>query len=306
MSKLDKDKDENLLNNKLEQNNNTPNKEKSGFVEQIIKNIIETNNEEKKPIEKKEKYKGFIKPTKKITKLPLFYIFLFLLFILFGIIVHIIKPASTFFSIFLLTRFVKTKKNEIIDFNAKGLNKGVKTVGWLIIFLLPLVHIITKGHMIILIQKNCFLKFYVTILLLIELYFQFPLTFLYENNLHSIFLWGQKGIEQLLSPWIIFFPTDFLIDWFEIIRQLFDSIFFFSATLKLYIDIKNNKYQAFTLYFMILSMVFYWIRIIFAIGMLFVKIIVGNSSLREKKKRKIYLENERDNQEEEKKEEKNK
>ena len=57
---------------------------------------------------------------------------------------------------------------------------------------------------------------------------------------------------------------------------------------------------------MILSMVFYWIRIIFAIGMLFVKIIVGNSSLREKKKRKIYLENERDNQEEGKKEEKNK
>ena len=300
MSHSDNFKEQVMFKETLEPNNKLINKENSVTMNQIMNNDSEDKNGENS-----NKYKGFIQTTNKITEFPFLYIILFILFIIFGIIVHIIKPASTFFSIFLLTRFVKTKKNEIIDFNAKGLNKGVKTVGWLIIFLLPLVHIITKGHMIILIQKNCFLKFYVTILLLIELYFQFPLTFLYENNLHSIFLWGQKGIEQLLSPWIIFFPTDFLIDWFEIIRQLFDSIFFFSATLKLYIDIKNNKYQAFTLYFMILSMVFYWIRIIFAIGMLFVKIIVGNSSLREKKKRKIYLENERDNQEEEKKEEKN-
>ena len=81
MSKSDKDKDENLLNNKLEQNNNTPNKEKSGFVELIIKNIIETNNEEKKPIEKKEKYKGFIKPTKKNNKITTFlYIFIFIIY----------------------------------------------------------------------------------------------------------------------------------------------------------------------------------------------------------------------------------
>ncbi len=72
------------------------------------------------------------------------------------------------------------------------------------------------------------------------------------------------------------------------------QFFFFSATLKLYSDIENNKYQAFTLYFMILSMVFYWIRIIFAIGMLFVKLIVGDSSPREKKKRKMYLENKKE------------
>ena len=70
--------------------------------------------------------------------------------------------------------------------------------------------------------------------------------------------------------------------------------FFFCATLKLYSNIENNKYQAFTLYFMILSMVFYWIRIIFAIGMLFVKLIVGDSSPREKKKRKMYLENKKE------------
>ena len=261
-------------------------------------NQIMNNDSEDKNGENSNKYKGFIQTTNKITEFPFLYIILFILFIIFGIIVHIIKPASTFFSIFLLTRFVKTKKNEITDENAKGLNKGIKTIGWLIIFLLPLVHIIKKGHRIILIQKNWVQKIYVTILLLIELYFQFPLTFLYENNLHSIFLWEQKGIEQLLSPWIIFFPTDFLIDWFEIIRQVFDSIFFFSATMKLYSDIENNKYQSFTLYFMILSMVFYWIRIIFAIGMLFVKIIVGDSSPREKKKRKIYLESKKEKEEE--------
>ena len=293
MSNLDKQKEEVTLKEKPEPNNKLINKEKSASTNQIMNNDSEFKNGENSN-EKKDKYKGFIQTTNTITEFPLLYIFLFILFIIFGIIVHIIKPASTFFSIFLLTRFVKTKKNEIEDIKAKGLNKGTKTVGWLIIFLLPLVHIIKKGHMIILIQKNWVQKIYVTILLLIELYFQFPLTFLYENNLHSIFLWEQKGIEQLLSPWIIFFPTDFLIDWFEIIRQLFDSIFFFSATLKLYSDIENNKYQAFTLYFMILSMVFYWIRIIFAIGMLFVKLIVGDSSPREKKKRKMYLENKKE------------
>ena len=293
MSHSDKFKEQVMFKETLEPNNKLINKENSVTMNQIMNNDSEDKNGENS-----NKYKGFIQTTNKITEFPFLYIILFILFIIFGIIVHIIKPASTFFSIFLLTRFVKTKKNEITDENAKGLNKGIKTIGWLIIFLLPLVHIIKKGHRIILIQKNWVQKIYVTILLLIELYFQFPLTFLYKNNLHSIFLWEQKGIEQLLSPWIIFFPTDFLIDWFEIIRQVFDSIFFFSATMKLYSDIENNKYQSFTLYFMILSMVFYWIRIIFAIGMLFVKLIVGDSSPREKKKRKIYLESKKEKEEE--------
>ena len=221
MSHSDKFKEQVMFKETLEPNNKLINKENSVTMNQIMNNDSEDKNGENS-----NKYKGFIQTTNKITEFPFLYIILFILFIIFGIIVHIIKPASTFFSIFLLTRFVKTKKNEITDENAKGLNKGIKTIGWLIIFLLPLVHIIKKGHRIILIQKNWVQKIYVTILLLIELYFQFPLTFLYENNLHSIFLWEQKGIEQLLSPWIIFFPTDFLIDWFEIIRQVFDSIFF--------------------------------------------------------------------------------
>ena len=199
------------------------------------------------------------------------FILLFILFIFFGIIVHIIKPVSTFLSIFLLTRFVKTKENEL-DLNpSKAISKGVKTIGYLIIFLLPLVHILTKGHMIVLIQKNFIGKLYVSVLLLIELFFQFPLTFLYENNLHSIFLWEQKGIEQLISPWIIFFPTDFLIDWFEIIRQLVDSLYFLSSTGALYNKIKDNKYQSFTLKFMEVSLVFYIIRILFAIAMIIKK-----------------------------------
>ena len=208
------------------------------------------------------------------------FILLFILFIFFGIIVHIIKPVSTFLSIFLLTRFVKTKENEL-DLNpSKAISKGVKTIGYLIIFLLPLVHILTKGHMIVLIQKNFIGKLYVSILLLIELFFQFPLTFLYENNLHSIFLWEQKGIEQLISPWIIFFPTDFLIDWFEIIRQLVDSLYFLSSTGALYNKIKDNKYQSFTLKFMEVSLVFYIIRILFAVAMIIYRILKKKSSER--------------------------
>ena len=214
------------------------------------------------------------------SKRVLSFILLFILFIFFGIIVHIIKPVSTFLSIFLLTRFLKTKENEL-DLNpSKAISKGVKTIGYLIIFLLPLVHILTKGHMIVLIQKNFIGKLYVSILLLIELFFQFPLTFLYENNLHSIFLWEQKGIEQLISPWIIFFPTDFLIDWFEIIRQLVDSLYFLSSTGALYNKIKDNKYQSFTLKFMEVSLVFYIIRILFAVAMIIYRILKKKSSER--------------------------
>jgi hypothetical protein len=214
------------------------------------------------------------------SKRVLSFILLFILFIFFGIIVHIIKPVSTFLSIFLLTRFLKTKENEL-DLNpSKAISKGVKTIGYLIIFLLPLVHILTKGHMIVLIQKSFIGKLYVSVLLLFELFFQFPLTFLYENNLHSIFLWEQKGIEQLISPWIIFFPTDFLIDWFEIIRQLVDSLYFLSSTGALYNKIKDNKYQSFTLKFMEVSLIFYIIRILFAIAMIIYRILKKKSSER--------------------------
>ena len=228
----------------------------------------------------KEKFFNISEQEDHKSKRVLPFILLFILFIFFGIIVHIIKPVSTFLSIFLLTRFVKTKENEL-DLNpSKAISKGVKTIGYLIIFLLPLVHILTKGHMIVLIQKNFIGKLYVSVLLLIELFFQFPLTFLYENNLHSIFLWEQKGIEQLISPWIIFFPTDFLIDWFEIIRQLVDSLYFLSSTGALYNKIKDNKYQSFTLKFMEVSLVFYIIRILFAIAMIIYRILKKKSSER--------------------------
>ena len=94
-------------------------------------------------------------------------------------------------------------------------------------FLLPLINFFSVGIQIISIQKGVCLKIYVFVLSLFEIYFQFPLTFLYGNNLHSVFLFEQRGLEQLLCPWLIVFPSDYLISVCEIIRQLIDTVFFF-------------------------------------------------------------------------------
>ena len=61
----------------------------------------------------------------------------------------------------------------------------------------------------------------------------------------------QRGLEQILCPWLIFFPSDYIISIYEIIRQLIESIFFFICGYFVYDDIKDNKYQAFNVSFLL-------------------------------------------------------
>ena len=172
-----------------------------------------------------------------------------------AIMTHIIKPVSTFLQIILLTRITDIKTDEQNASSPHSISNGVIALGWLILFLLPLINFFSVGIQIISIQKGVCLKIYVFVLSLFEIYFQFPLTFLYGNNLHSVFLFEQRGLEQLLCPWLIFFPSDYLISVCEIIRQLIDTVFFFICSYCVYNDIKDNKYQTFNISFLLCLLV---------------------------------------------------
>ena len=215
-----------------------------------------------------------------------FYLILIAIFVQI-VLTHIMKPACTFLEIIFLTRIVNiNKKGELNKFE-ENLNIGVKAIGWVIIFGLPLVHLFLTGIMIISIQKGTVRKVYVTILCLFEIIFQFPLTFMYSNSLHSIYLFEQRGIEQLLCPWLIFFPCDFVLSGFEIARQLIDSIFFCVFGLQVYGDIKVNKYQSFNFTFLMLMIVLCIFRIVGAVAMIVIRIVIGNSEERGKHQKGI-------------------
>ena len=201
-----------------------------------------------------------------------------------AIMTHIIKPVTTFLEIILLTRITDIRTNEENSSSAHSLSDGVIALGWLILFLLPLINFFSVGIHIISIQKGVCLKIYVFILSLFEIYFQFPLTFMYTNNLHSVFLFDQRGLEQLLCPWLIFFPSDYIISVCEIIRQLVDTVYFFICGYCVYDDIKDNKYQAFNVSFLLCLLVLCAMKFVSVIVMIGIRVVKGNSEERGKRR----------------------
>lgn len=260
----------------------------------LIKNMETSGNNQEKPekttnpsnikdlnrlSELRNKFQRKRKPMKGF---PCKFYFLLVIIFVFIIIIHIFKPVCTILELIFLTRLGKTPRSE----NEEGLediSKTKKIFGYLIIFLLPLVNFFITGISIISIQKGIVLKIYVLILVLIEIIFQLPLTFLYTNNLHSLFLFDQRGIEQILNPWVIFFPSDYLLSFFENIRQIVDSVYFFVFGLILYQDIKGNKYRAFNMRFLMCMIVLCCIRFITALALLTIRVVHGNSVTKLKK-----------------------
>ena len=90
---------------------------------------------------------------------------------------HIIKPVSTFLQIILLTRITDIKTDEQNASSPHSISNGVIALGWLILFLLPLINFFSVGIQIISIQQGVCLKIYVFVLSLFEIYFHFPFTF---------------------------------------------------------------------------------------------------------------------------------
>ena len=222
----------------------------------------------------------------------IFYFYIFLIFLNI-ILIYIIKPFSTIFYFIFFERFNNTLKNELEENSKKKIKKVFIVFGYLIIFLLPTFHFFTRGIYILVHHKGFLYKIYIFIILCIEIYFNLPLTFLYEENYYSIFYFKQQGIEILLNPTLIFFPTDYILSYFEIIRNIIESVYFFILTVVLYNRIKDNIYQQFTLNFMIVTMILYIYKFLGAIVMLIIKIIYGDSNSDKrplKVKHKIWLE----------------
>jgi len=233
----------------------------------------------------------------------IFYFYIFLIFLNI-ILIYIIKPFSTIFYFIFFERFNNTLKDEREKDSKKKIKKVFIVFGYLIIFLLPTFHFFTRGIYILVHHKGCLYKIYIFIILCIEIYFNLPLTFLYEENYYSIFYFRQQGIEILLNPTLIFFPTDYILSYFEIIRNIIESVYFFILTVVLYDRIKDNIYQQFTLNFMIVTMILYIYKFLGAIAMLVIKIIFGDSNSDKrplKVKHKIWLEFEDQSRREKKK-----
>ena len=239
-----------------------------------------------------------------ISRIPfIFYVYIFLIF-LNVVLIYIIKPCSTIFYFILFERFNNTLQNELDPNSKKKIKKVFIVFGYLIIFLLPTFHFFTRGIYILVHHKGFLYKIYIFIILCIEIYFNLPLTFLYEENYYSIFYFKQQGIEILLNPTLIFFPTDYILSFFEIIRNIIESCYFFILTVVLYNRIKDNNYQQFTLNFMIVTMFLYVYKFLGAIVMLVIKIIYGDSNSDKrplKVKHKIWLEFEDKSRKEKKK-----
>ena len=296
---------ESLLNHKINNEKNKIEKLKSEDLTSVISEQNLTGIPIKDSSKKIKKIKSItheytINPS--LNEIPfIFYFYLFLI-LLNIILIYIIKPLSTIFYFFLFERFNNTLQDENDPNSKKKIKKVFIVFGYLIIFLLPTFHFFTRGFYILVHHRGYLYKVYIFIILCIEIYFNLPLTFLYEENYYSIFYFKQQGIEILLNPSLIFFPTDYILSNFEIIRNIIESVYFFILTIVLFYKIKDNIYQQFTLNFMIISMILYVCKFLGAIAMIIIKIIFGESTKRSLKvNHKIWLEFEDKNRIEKKK-----
>lgn len=219
--------------------------------------------------ERKQNYIG--------TRYKLKILFYLVIIFLHTFLVYIIKPLCFVLGIIFLTAIVNIKVDEEKNELSHLLKNGVITVGWVILFILPIYNLFAVGLKIIAIHKTYFSKFLAFILLMIEIIVNLPCTFIYPNNLYSIFLFEEKGIEQLLSPWLIFFPTVYIKSICEIIRNFIDPLFFLIVGfLKLH-EVRDNPYQT---YLIIILQIMLAACIIRIIGNIIILIIRIKSSLK--------------------------
>jgi len=173
------------------------------------------------------------KKSHKNLSLIIFYMILLILNTIFN---YLIKPISTIFDIVYLTNIVGLSEN--------GLKSSIGTIiimiGWLILIILPLFHLFTTGIGIIGVHESFFGKLWAVMILLIEIILNIPLTFLYESNMYSIYLFEEKKYKQLLNPWLVFFPTEYTESKYEIVRNFIHPGFFFLFGIIKYQKIKTN------------------------------------------------------------------
>lgn len=203
----------------------------------------EKENQEKRA---KQEHKIMLRNFKFKIAFYLLYITIFLFFI------YIIKPITFAVELYFLV-------------NADALTKGshVLLAGWIVLFLIPLIHFWIDGVKIISIQETLFMKFYTTIIVLFELYVMIPIPFLHSKTIYSIYLFNERGYELIISPWLIFFPTQYVTSNTEIFRNLVASIFFIGYSIYLMqtqvLEINNKRTYTFLVAVEVINLLAYLI-----------------------------------------------
>ncbi len=168
-------------------------------------------------------------------------VFMFILMLILVILfMYIIRPFSIIVSLYYLYNIAlldplsnRAGSKKYYSYPDMDLKTRPETIhipfyflGIFILFGMPLVYLFSPGIEIISIQTTKWQKFIVFFLILLEATLEIPLTFLYESNMYSLFLYEEEGIEKLLAPWIIFYPTNHILSFWEIFKNLLDGILF--------------------------------------------------------------------------------
>jgi len=194
------------------------------------------------------------------------------LLLLYTIMIYVIKPITLILEIIFLTSIVNVRDFENNENYNPNLSNWVLVIGWLIIIFLPFFNLFKSGWKIILLQDSFLKKVWVTTLLIIEVITNIPMTFCYEHNLYSIFLFEETGITQLLNTWVIFFPTEYILSPVELIRNFIESGFFIGISFIKYFEIQKNYYQVYKCLLLQVLIAFCIMKIIYNTANLVIKI----------------------------------
>lgn len=125
--------------------------------------------------------------------------------------------------------------------NKNNTNSYLMLIGILLIIILPLLPLFRYSSKVLKLENKLGNKIFYFIILLIECMFDLPLTFLYSSNRHSLFLLEQEGFEQIINPWLIFFPTDYITSFICIFKNaLISGYFIFISVFVKVLNINAN------------------------------------------------------------------
>lgn len=193
--------------------------------------------------------------------------------------IYIITPIA------LLLELILLFSTPVIEFGSSTVPTPdifgiLNPIGIIVIFAVPLVPFFMHGIKIIALQDSLLGYFWTTIVTLLESVIGIPLTFLYKQNLYSIYLYKEKGFEQTLNPWIIFYPTTFIRSYVELVRLALVSLYFIFYAGFVYGEIGSNTFNTFEFSVCLGIIVTNVLRLIALIGILLFTLLIHNKKFK--------------------------
>lgn len=194
--------------------------------------------------------------------------FYIMLLVLFTIYTYLITPLNLALEIVLLTYQLLDNKTDENNIYALSL---LKILGWIFLFISPIIPFCLHGLSVIMAQNGFFNFIWTFIVIIIECFLNIPLTFLFKENLFSIYLFQERGFAQSLNSWLVFYPTEFIKSWIEIIRNFIVSIYYIIYASYIYSYNKDNLYLTFIVSSTIAVILLNTLKVIFIIGIIIFK-----------------------------------